>query len=713
MPLDEADSELFKVWVIKKLEAISDADSEVLADYVLALVKTDDAVVVAKANCIENLRDFIGDSARSFVDDVFQALATKSYDPSRPQFKPTAPIYEPPRRTSSELPSLPNESRKRSYQEWDADPGQNGQNQPLGAVDRSLKHPRRGGRGWESRGAGQITQPVRGGYGAPQLYAQQVPPLQLPSMPTPPLGMPPLDPNNPLAALFAMGQAMGFMPSAPGVGARFATPGHIAPQIGRRCRDYDQKGYCMRGGSCPYEHDDNAFVVPPQSDEYDPTNAAMFDITPNPAAYLDTPRSNGRGNGSARGRVESGAYGGGRPQRAHFSMTGANHNQSIRSIVVEQIPEEHFDEQSVRAFFGDFGNVESVTMQPYKRLAVVQFASHDSAKAAYKSPKSVFENRFVKVYWYKSDSLPHPTEFHPSVEQDRDANGRVDEPLFDLEEVIARQAEAQRKHDEAKRQREEAQKRRQELDEKLAAVNLERQKAADALAKRTGKGATPAGGNDDEDEQTKFLKAKLAELQNEAWSLGIDPDSDDPVPYAHAYTPRGRGGYRGRFSSRGRGHHPVMYRGGYGGARGGFNGGRATMSLDNRPKTVNVTFPDGHYQEETLRQYLMFNGLESAILTRHPGCDDAALVSFQQRFEAENFMAAAVYDGPLAASDLPGQLGKTTLAWYKGEEDAPSAHDNGVAEQDSAKLADAEAAVALAEYQPVSREERDMDTYDE
>ncbi|KAK1077284.1 hypothetical protein LTR48_008830, partial [Friedmanniomyces endolithicus] len=163
MPLDEADSELFKVWVIKKLEAISDADSEVLADYVLALVKTDDAVVVAKANCIENLRDFIGDSARSFVDDVFQALATKSYDPSRPQFKPTAPIYEPPRRTSSELPSLPNESRKRSYQEWDADPGQNGQNQPLGAVDRSLKHPRRGGRGWESRGAGQITQPVRGG----------------------------------------------------------------------------------------------------------------------------------------------------------------------------------------------------------------------------------------------------------------------------------------------------------------------------------------------------------------------------------------------------------------------------------------------------------------------------------------------------------------------------------------------------------------------
>ncbi|KAK0783988.1 hypothetical protein LTR91_022127 [Friedmanniomyces endolithicus] len=694
MPLDEADSELFKVWVIKKLEAISDADSEVLADYVLALVKTDDSVVVAKANCIENLRDFIGNSARSFVNDVFQALATKSYDPSRPQLKPTAPIYEPPRRTSSELPSLPNESRKRSYQDRDAEPGQNGQNQPFGAVDRSLKQSRRGGRGWESRGGGQISQPVRGGYGAPQPYAQQVPPLQLPSMPTPPPGMPPFDPNNPLAALFAMGQAMGFMPSAPGFGPPSATPGHIARQIGQRCRDYDQKGYCMRGGSCLYEHDDNAFVVPQQIDEYDPTNAVIFDVAPNPAEYPSTPRSSGRANGSVRGRVERGAYGGSRPQRAEFSMTGANHNQSIKSIVVEQIPEEHFDEQSVRAFFGEFGSVESVTMQPYKRLAVVQFASHDSAKAAYKSPKSVFENRFVKVYWYKSDSLPHPTEIHPSVEPDRDVNGRAVEPLFDLEEVAARQAEAQRKHDEAKRQREEAQKRRQELDEMLVAVNLERKKAADALAKRTWKGASLAGGNDDEDEQTKFLKAKLAELQNEAWSLGIDPDSDEPVPYAPAYVPRRRGGYRGRFASRGRGRHPSMYRGGYGGAGGGFNG-------------------DGHYQEETLRQYLMFNGLESAIMTRHPGCDDAALVAFQQRFEAENFMAAAVYDGPLAASDFPGQLGKTTLAWYKGEEDTPSARGNGVTEQDSAKLADAEATGALAEYQPASREERDMDTYDE
>ncbi|TKA83969.1 hypothetical protein B0A55_00210 [Friedmanniomyces simplex] len=706
MPLDDADSELFKSWVIKKLEAISDADSEVLADYVLALVKTDDSEVIAKANCIENLQDFIGDSARSFVKDVFQAITTKSYDPSRPQPKPTAPIYEPPRRTSSALPSLPNESRKRSYQDWDAEPGQNGRIQAFDSGDRPLKQSRRGGRGRDSKGGRQIHKPMRGGYGEPQPYAQQVPPMQLPPMPAPPPGMPPFDPNNHLAALMAMGQAMGFMPAIPGTGPSSATPGCIVAHTGQRCRDYDHKGFCMRGASCLYNHDNNAFVVPQQADEYDPTDSAMFDATPNRPGYLPTPGSNGRDGGSAHTRGGDAASRSGKPQRAEFSMTGVNRNRSITSIVVEQIPEEHFHEQIVRDFFSAFGNVESVTMQPYKRLAIVQYDNHDSARSAYNSPKSVFDNRFVKVYWYKPDNLPQPPHSHLVVEPDGEVEMGAEEPAFDIEDVAARQAEAQRKHDEAKRQREEAQKRRHELDEKLVAVNFERKKAADALAKRTGKTASIGVGDDDEDEQTRFLKAKLAELQKEAWSLGIDPDSDDPTPYTHAYIPRGRGGYRGRFTSRGRGQYQPTY-------HGGFSGARATMSLDNRPKIVAVTFTDGQYQEETLRQYLMFNGLETAILTKHPERDDAALVAFQQRFEAENFMAAAVYDGPLAASDLPKQLGRTVLAWYKGNEATSSANGNGVDEQGSANMEDAETTVTLAELQQAPREDRDMDTYDE
>ena len=37
----------------------SDADSDVLADYVLALVKSEDSDNQVKQNCLENLEDFL------------------------------------------------------------------------------------------------------------------------------------------------------------------------------------------------------------------------------------------------------------------------------------------------------------------------------------------------------------------------------------------------------------------------------------------------------------------------------------------------------------------------------------------------------------------------------------------------------------------------------------------------------------------------------
>lgn len=39
----------------------SDADSDVLADYVLALVRSEDSDEQVKVNCLENLEDFLRD----------------------------------------------------------------------------------------------------------------------------------------------------------------------------------------------------------------------------------------------------------------------------------------------------------------------------------------------------------------------------------------------------------------------------------------------------------------------------------------------------------------------------------------------------------------------------------------------------------------------------------------------------------------------------
>ena len=40
----------------------------------------------------------------------------------------------------------------------------------------------------------------------------------------------------------------------------------LPPRIGRRCKDYDTKGYCARGSSCPYEHGSDRIVAPGATD---------------------------------------------------------------------------------------------------------------------------------------------------------------------------------------------------------------------------------------------------------------------------------------------------------------------------------------------------------------------------------------------------------------------------------------------------------------
>ncbi|GME23805.1 CCCH zinc finger and RRM domain-containing protein [Neofusicoccum parvum] len=73
MLVDDADAVLLKKWVVKRLEDISDADSDVLADYVLALVRSEDPDEQVKSNCLENLEDFLRD--RNVASSSFKCAA--------------------------------------------------------------------------------------------------------------------------------------------------------------------------------------------------------------------------------------------------------------------------------------------------------------------------------------------------------------------------------------------------------------------------------------------------------------------------------------------------------------------------------------------------------------------------------------------------------------------------------------------------------------
>ena len=152
---------------------------------------------------------------------------------------------------------------------------------------RAMKQVRRGGyrSGFDGGRGGRSN-----GYQNKDVNANMYPGLsgmQMQQMPGLPPNFPQLDPSNPLAAMMAM-QAMGFppMPAFPGppmVGpfnSRFVIPKLIlgyfqtspqsqlspAKKIKERCKDYDTKGFCALGSTCPYEHGTDHIVVPDQND---------------------------------------------------------------------------------------------------------------------------------------------------------------------------------------------------------------------------------------------------------------------------------------------------------------------------------------------------------------------------------------------------------------------------------------------------------------
>lgn len=314
---------------------------------------------------------------------------------------------------------------------------------------------------------------------------------------------------------------------------------------------------------------------------------------------MPPPMNPGRGSGRRR-RGESRRGGRGRG-KAPFSADGPVKDSKRAAIVVENIPEESFSEDTVRDFFSQFGAVVDISMRPYKHLAIVKFDTHDSANAAYRSPKVIFDNRFVKVFWYKEeqDGAPGRTKTSNGTDGHEGAPSEHDTPEVDMEEFMQKQAEAQRIYEEKKERRESLQKQKDELDKRQQEL-IERQlEAKQKLEAKLGN-----AGPDDATPQstTESLRAQLKKLEEEAKILGLDPSHDS------SHAPEGswsRGGYRGRGGSRGRGRGG--FRGGYGGGYGDVHQAYAAYSLDNRPKKVALTGSDFTVpaNDEALKQYLL------------------------------------------------------------------------------------------------------------
>ncbi|GKT62099.1 RNA recognition domain-containing protein [Colletotrichum tofieldiae] len=643
MFLAAEDTPLLRAWLMNKLPDVSDTETDILADYVLALLASQEGDAAhIRAACESELPQFLNtDAAPEFVDELFDVIEYKSFLPGAPpppkkRSEPTLPSPVAPSTTA-----LQSGSRKRSYNER-GDVGASGEREFAFGDERAYKQPRRGQ--WDSR------MPGPRGHGSPNGYPRQ--PYAPDGSQQPPTATAQYDPNFPQPPAGPQDwRGLPQMPAYP-QGVPYGPP--QGPRRNRqKCRDFATKGYCSRGNSCQYDHGIEPIWLPPSGpsgppkfEDFDPRDAAMM-MSQNFQQMQQLMEAFNAERGSRDGRKNRrGAKGRRRHNRASFSAEGPVDDRTKTTIVVENIPEEFFSEEEVRRFFSEFGNIEQVILQPYKRLATVKYDTWDAANAAYRSPKVIFDNRFVRVFWFVDPS-------EQAAARAANASGEDQEPEIDLEEFMKKQEEAQRQHEEKMQKKAELDKQRHELEQRqrelLAQHREVQQKLQAKLASKSGDIESAEDGS-----LNSALRAQLAALEDEAKLLGLDPSATDEPTTWHAST-RGRGRGRGGFVPRGRGFAPRgrgSYRGGY---RGDVHAAYAAYSLDNRPKTVSVTGVDftSSEKDEVLRQYLLGVGEFTDIHTTPSETE----VTFKDRKTAEKFFYG------LPKQEIPGIDGQLELSW--------------------------------------------------
>ncbi|KAF9938213.1 RNA-binding protein 27, partial [Modicella reniformis] len=158
MHIEEASLADLKAYLTQELTLISDADPAMLADYIIALLKHDKDDSELKSLCITQLEDFLQKATVPFVDALFKVLESKSYNQDQ---KPASGSQSPSHPTSvsvqlsdydnddfKDIPTGPAADRERDRQYDNTSRGRaekhhRGDSDASDDEDRSYKHARR------------------------------------------------------------------------------------------------------------------------------------------------------------------------------------------------------------------------------------------------------------------------------------------------------------------------------------------------------------------------------------------------------------------------------------------------------------------------------------------------------------------------------------------------------------------------------------------
>lgn len=416
--------EELRQWLTSHLEPLCDADPAALAKYVLALIKKDKPVEELKNSMIQQMDVFLQSETNSFVEMLFKVVDTKEYlNPAPAKESVATEEAEPAKAVVEETePKVEADSTTpiREYEKYDvrtpsyeerkrfrsSPPRERRLSSRLGARDIREPPPRR------YRSRSRSFSPRHDRYRSSRRRSRS--PLMDRRRRSP-------------EGLVRRGRSLdrernNSRDSTPtrDEGATGYTPTAKKP----RCRDYDEKGFCLKGDHCKFDHGTDAVVLEDSAKGlgvpgYQPGVSTSEPYVPGvpvsgipfPPPVLSVPPP-GYPYGSKRGheggyeqpakRFDYGRLGRGRGRgRGGRGGRGGGGGTSTM-LAVRNIPHQLNTITLLNSHFARYGNLVNiqVSFEGDPGSALVTYSENEEANAAFNSSEAVMNNRFIKVFWH-------------------------------------------------------------------------------------------------------------------------------------------------------------------------------------------------------------------------------------------------------------------------------------------------------------------------
>jgi len=442
MLVDNADA--LMVWLSSVLEPLCDADPSALSKYVLALIKRDKAESELRDSMTNQMEVFLQENTTSFIDSLFTTLQSGDYVEGPPKVvarkaeaddesgKHDEQEGKPDSTTSTpaNVSELASDLKEAEHKQQSPDDDRSRRRSP-GTGRRTSSPRRRRSPGHRGRHRSRSRSPFR--LDTMELFRR------LGRRISPAFGRRSRSrsysprPRSPPRRFASRGSTPTKDEETPGY-----TPSAVSISGGKRprCRDYDEKGFCLQGDQCKFDHGNDAVVLedtanpapPPYmpggyAEPYVPASTAPalppLHLPPPgypPAtsalgstrkrSYEESSALGGAGNYPPAKRFGCNRLGGGRGRGrggAHGGRQGGASKVLVKNIPAGLNTIAHINNHFTR--FGTLVNVQ-IHFENDPGAALVSFAHPNEATAAMNCPDAVFGNRFIKMFYNYQGSSP-------------------------------------------------------------------------------------------------------------------------------------------------------------------------------------------------------------------------------------------------------------------------------------------------------------------